>query len=392
MPADSSFTSSSDDVLADRPTTVRGMVIAVLGTLLWLAAVDVAVNVVFAWPPEGPTRASQYDKFFYYGQSAEKKMRDMLDPRHHQFQSLLNTGWAVPDLATNPLPPRAESPPDSIRILGFGMSFTFRTLHALARLDPHVQTEIYGGPSSTINHSYNQFLTHRDRVPEADFVVMGILAQCLPMVQTMAHATWNIEYASPHTYPLFAADEHGELLREDPPYDSLAQFKQWINEPAQWQQVRDRLSACDAFYSPWAYVQTPLDRSAVVRLIRRSVAQRILAERTQRCGLDGGGPESTQTRQVAVALVRRFVTEVRADGGRPLILLYENPQQDGKLKELFGPMFEELDVPYLSMSEHVGDTDPADFDDTGHYLPLFDRITARDLWTLLHSELARPRK
>ncbi|MCC6682422.1 MAG: hypothetical protein IT445_16100 [Phycisphaeraceae bacterium] len=385
MPADSSSISSSDDALAERPVTVRGMALAALWTLLWLAAADVAVNVVFAWPAEGPTRAGEFDKYFYYGQSAEKKMRDMLDPRHHPFQSLLTTGWASPDLASHPLPPRAESPPDSIRVLGFGMSFTFRTLHALSQVDPHAQAEIYGGPSSTINHSFNQFLAHRDRVPEADFVVMGILAQCLPMIHTMAHATWNIEYASPHTYPRFVLDEQGELVREDPPYDTLAQFEEWINEPSQWQQVRDQLSARDAFYTSWAYVQTPLDRSAVARLIRRSVTQRAFAQRTQRYGLDG--EQSEQTRRVAIALVRWFVTEVRADGGRPLILLYENPQQDGQLKAMFAPMFEELDVPSFSMTEHVGDTDPADFDDTGHYLRPFDLIAARDLLTLLRSEL-----
>jgi len=353
-----------------------------------LAAGDVAVNRAFRPPDDPKAVPGQLRTYFNHGLSIEGKIRRAVGPTDASTVPLAFAGWVESHAASTPVP---ELPPGGLLATFYGMSFTNDVAMKLADLDPRIRVRLLGGPAAPANHSYA--LYSADRGPGSSVVVLGVLGSSVAGVGTNNGMTWRFEGPAPFTYPRYHARPSG-LEAEWPAIRTLDDFRSALDDPARWDEFVSGIRATDDFYNAFLFRRDPGDRSVLVRMARRAVAQRWQAARAAEVHGRSGFVEGSTAVASLRGIVAAFAADARRDGKMPVILMLQDQGFRDHLDRALGPVLRRDRIPHLSTHAICPDTDTRNFLPDGHFTAEGNRKIAEALLDLLRLEfpdrLARP--
>jgi hypothetical protein len=357
-------------------------------TVLFLAVVDVSLNLAFPPPPPNvkPEKVPRYGirAYFNYGRSTEGKLADMVRPTEAAGAPLVPIGWVEHGAATpNRMGPNRGGVP-RVRVSVFGMSFSNHITRVMSEIDPTVAVAQYAGPSAPPNHTfamYRQVRRMGPAAPPADVVVYGILASSVKGMTTLTGLTWLFESPAPYCYPRYTLDGAGQLVERWPTLRTEAEFRAALADPTKMAAFRADLSANDRFYDPFCFRGSLLDRSALVRMARRAYADHHANTLSAKIDRPQGGfdPDDPDIGPPLRAMCREFAATARADGRLPIVLLMQDQGSRDDLYQLLGPSLQQAGVPFVSTHELVPTSDRNNFIPDGHFTRAADERVARVL-------------
>ncbi|NEO87636.1 MAG: hypothetical protein F6J87_25750 [Spirulina sp. SIO3F2] len=345
--------------------------------VLALVGIDVGINSLFAYPRDVKTPPSNLELYFDYGRSTEAKLQRMFGPTPETSAPITGAGW-LDQTQFDREPNQVESGKE-LMVATYGMSFSQLLGFAIARTQDQVTVRNIRAPLAPPNWSYAAFTMDLGN-HQADGAVLTIMSQNLPMLNTMTGSTVAFDTPYPYTHP------HYELAGED--LDTIAPSlitetdvrQALLDSPEQWQTFRQQLERHDPFYDPLLFRESWLDRSALLRLVRRGYAQVSNQGRRNRVyqAKTGFNPESSQVK-ILEALVRDFAQAARSQDIVPVIYLVNNIGYQDHLDQLLIPLLEAEGIPYVSSSDFAPTDDPRLFLGDGHFLEEIDEAIAAEV-------------
>lgn len=357
------------------PSSLRRTVSVVLWTLLWLAFVDVALNLLLDPRWDSGQRLASVSRYFNFGRSIEGKLAQTLGPQADRPNAVVAAGWLDPAQWQRTLP-AASRGGDDLLVAVYGQSFAFNTVEAMAAMDGRMTPRLIGGPAAPLSHSY---AAYRADAPlrRADVAVVGILASSLGKADALSGLSWSFESPAPYTYPKFTLQPGtAELAETAPALGTEQAFRAAFAErgPA-WQAFKAQLREHDQGYDAFAFNQAVWDHSALVRLVRRgwvSSRQHYVVSR----------PEAEGGDQLAVArvLLARVQQVAAARGEHLVVVLFQDRGAEVNLVQALGPTLAALGVNHIATDMFFAATDPANFIADGHYTEAANAQVAAALW------------
>jgi len=345
-------------------------------TAISLAAIDVLINLLFAYPSDPKvTNPSSLRLYFEYGRSAEGQLRRMTRPDRSQTAQITLPGWYnPPESACWNCPDASGVKPASNSqnsvVTFYGMSHTLRLGYALGRVSDRFTTRIFSAPGATSNWSYGVFL--RDRGGgKSHAVVLGFSSRTIPWITSMSPMTFVYDHPIPYTADRFYL-EGGRLRAIHPPYTSFEQYVETLYDPSKWSSALDFFAKNDETYSPFMMRASVLDHSSLFRLVRRAAGQQISVNRAAAV-LDKTGfkPDSEQIR-LAEGIIHEFAIIARQDGMVPIVYLVNDLGYSDFLYQALGPVLRADNIPYLSSHTIVPPNDPRGYLPDTHFTEKFD--------------------
>lgn len=347
----------------------------VLWMLLWLALTDVGVNLAFG---SRAAKDSPLGRYFEYGRSIEGKLaRAVAEPPKKG--SLLSAGWIDPELLKASSFVRKEG--TDLTLAVYGQSFSMHAAHAAVALDGKITLRGFAGPGAPPNHSY---AAYKAGTPfrQADVVVFGILSASVPDMGSMSGLIWQFESPAPFTFPRYRL-AGSQLTEELPVIASEAQFRQAFGHTPQWRAFKNQLLRSDRGYDPFTFEETPADRSAIVRLLRRGwVAHHESYDRGVYDVREGFNPESEELK-VLTAMLKDLQHRTREHGERLIVLLLHTRGQSDHLARALEPVLKAEKIDYISTHTLFTANDPTNFLPDSHYVPAANEKLARALLDMI---------
>lgn len=340
----------------------RQSLLVALCALVWLAAIDLGVNLAFGGRAN-LAQASGLARYFEYGRSVEGKLAKAvaLPP---QEAPILSAGWI--DAGTLQAI-TTDTPPDStLAVTVYGQSFAFNAAKEAARLDGHIALRGVGGPNAPPNHSYAAFKADTP-YRKTQVSVFGILSSSVPQMASTSGLLWSFESPSPYTFPRYRMNGT-QLSEELPVIQSEAQFREAFStrSPA-WEQFREQLRRSDRGYDRFTFDQSIADRSSVVRLMRRGwvAHSRAYEDGVYEPGV-GFDPQAEEIR-VLRAMLADLAARSRERNERLVVLLLHVKGQGDHLHVALKDMLQQSGIDYLSTDTVFSANDPSNFVADGHY-------------------------
>jgi hypothetical protein len=376
--SNSSISNSELQTTALPVLTGRRVIIAGLWTLLWLMLIDISLNSFFAMPKSPLVRPNKLQSYFDFGRSVEGKLRRLVGPDKESTAVIAYAGWLVE--ADRDQQPLVASSPGQILVAAYGQSFTNQICEALKSLDPRFELRLKAGPAATLSHSY-AFYKIDSSHQRADIVVLGILASSLLYMMAPTTATINFEGVAPYTYPVYSLKD-GRLSEDDPIIHSLEELRTALRDnPVLWNEFLYMLQTKAPTYNSWIFESDWFDYSTLGRLIRRGIGQKHIHDVTAKYWNTNGFTNADGLLDVANALVADFVTDVKARGQIPYVLLIQDKGYKDHLALAFEAKLKQLDAPYLSTHLIAPSTNARNFVSDGHFTPEVTMEIARAFHT-----------
>ena len=354
-----------------RRLAVAGWIVA------WLIAVDVAINLFFAYPQALPEtgQPGRLPAFFDYGRSAEGKVRRILGKDN-------TTAWPIAFAGHLGAPrdtlPSVATGSQEMLVAVYGMSHANRLGRAVQRTHDNVAVRLVTAPGATANWAYAAFETDRP-LRKADAVVLGILTSNVPMLRSMTPMAWAFEQPYAYLQPIFKPD--GDGLREIGPGGLLTieSVRATFADPGALSGFLELLAANDPYFDPYLFRRKILDRSALARLVRRSQARRLQRRLAAEVLTPDGFNADSEAVIVLKRLIARFADVARADGSVPVIYLANDFGMPPFLYEVLEPALARLDIPVLSSHAVASTLDPENYLADGHFRDAIDDALAARL-------------
>jgi hypothetical protein len=309
MPPSSSSISSSKR----RHARLRAVGATLLWTVLFIAAIDGGLGLAFRYPGNPNILPTALARYFDYGRSVDSKLARMVGVSDEDAAPIVLAGW----LGRECIQPIAPAPPGQIGVSIYGMSFSQHIGEALPEIDPVLAPITRNGPAASPSHSYACFRMLHDAGRDPNPVqILGVLASSLPRMLSLSGITTSFEAPMPFTFPRYRLGPGGELVAEQP----LITSPEELRDPDRVKAFYAQLARSDAFYDPWQVDAGLAEDTALLRLLRRSYAQREFAIRRRRLiGDTAGFVDNPQLGPVLSALLVDFDARARRrpDADRP---------------------------------------------------------------------------
>ena len=351
----------------------------VLWVVMWLVLADVVVNLAFGSRAAKDTTLGRY---FEYGRSVEGKLAQALTEERKK-GSLLSAGWIDPELLKSVSSERKEG--TDLTMAVYGQSFSMQAANAAVALDGKITLRGFGGPGAPPNHSYAGYKADTP-FRRADVVVFGVLSSSVPDMGSMSGLLWQFESPAPFTFPRYHLV--GDRLTEDEPLiRSEAQFREAFGKP-EWSRFKAQLAASDRGYDWFVFDKSPLDRSAIVRLVRRGwVAHHEAYDEGVYDSHAGFNPKAEEV-QVLKAMLADLSRRTQERGERLVVLLLHTRGQSDHLYRAIGPALDAAKIDYISTHTLFSANDPTNFLPDGHYVPASNQKLAKALLQKIRSRTA----
>jgi len=341
--------------------------------IICLVAIDLALNILFAYPKDPRTPPSRLQAYFEYGRSTEGQLRRMTRPEKAQTAPITLSGWYNPLQVKEVTPKKPESPIVTI----YGASHSVNLAIALERVSDRFTPRSVGGPGATSNWAYGAYL--RDQGGgKSHAVVLTFQSSTLAMTPSLSPMTWNFASPMPYTSDRFLL-EGNQLQVIHPPYTSFDDYVATSGDPQKWAAARDFFSQYDPLYNPWIFRETILDHSSLYRLAHRAYAQHT-SRSIQHAVLDQSGFRAdSESIRVARAIIHDFAVRARHAGSIPVIFLINDLGYSNYLFQALSPILHADNIPYLSSDAIVSPNDPRGYMPDSHFKPEIDDKLAREL-------------
>ncbi len=366
-----------------RPWYLRDGVRACAWMLLFLAIMDAGVNFLFPYPQDPHVVPSALTRYFEYGRSVEGKLPRIVGATDAQTAPVAFAGWLhPPDWEVQPTKPENK---DGILLAIYGMSFAADLGDAVCADDDRFTMRFIGGPAAPPNFAYAAYEMDRGH-HEGKVAIFSVMASSLRGMMTLTGMTWNFEQPFPFTYPRYSVAD-GALQAVWPDILSLQELRDAMKNPPAWNAFKEQLAAHDVYYSPLLFTKTPLDHSAIVRMLRRAWAQRrnlqIIASIHDQNGFNPNAPFVPALNM----MVAQFAKTCKEDGIIPVVYLVNDRGYSDHLFTLLRPVLENNDIPYISSHEYADPNNPANFIGDGHFTKEADKRIGEACRKLLESKL-----
>ncbi|MHA6723775.1 hypothetical protein [Sphingomonas sp. RS2018] len=380
----SSSTSSSDAAGNDGLPGARKRWRPLAWAVLWLIVLDVAVNLVFAFPSDPKNvNPGRLQLFFDYGRSMEGRLRRMTRTDPAQTAPITLAGWYRPLVSTQ----RPAKPGGGV-VTVYGMSHAMRLGEALQRVSPTWTVRTVGAPGATTNWSFGAY--RRDSGKSGSKVaVLAIMSSTLPNITSLSPMTWNESFPLPYTQDRYVL-QGGKLGVVTPPYESFKDFVATLNDPAKWRAAMAVFAANDPFYDARLLRASVLDHSTLVRMARRAIGNYrdrdaegdVLTARRF-------NPDSEAVR-VANAIIAEFARMARSNGQLPVIYVVNNYGYADQLRRALQDTLDRDHIPYLSSDSVVDPSNPANYLPDTHFTDANDEKLAAALDEVIAANLGTP--
>jgi hypothetical protein len=353
--------------------------------LLALVGADAAINVLFRRPadPRAGT-GNSLQTYFNYGWSIESKIRRDVRPTDEAGSPLMTAGWVDREIRRTRIEP--EKAGDRPIVSFYGMSFSNDIARSFERIAPEFRVRMLAGPAAPANHSYALF--EADRQDPSTVAVLGILGSSVVGLVTNNGMTWRFEGPAPFTYPRYDRNG-GSPVAEWPMVRTLDDLRTRLADPVAWEAYVGELARTDNFYNAFLFRHNLGDYSSLVRMIRRAVAQRWQASRSERIHRRDGFVDDSRAIATLRGIVSEFGVEARRRGKVPAVLLIQDIGFRDHLVRSLGPTLDRDRIPYLSTHELAPDTDPRNFVANGHFTEEAYGKVASALLDLIREELGK---
>lgn len=350
----------------------RDLVLVAAATIGALAFIDLGINLLFPMPADPRQPPSKIERYFDYGRSVESKVRYLVRETDELSGPIVKSGW-FDEPHAEPARPAAKG---GRLVAVYGQSMSHRVADAMVRQDPGITVRKRGGPGAPLGHSYELYLRDRGQ-HRADVVVLGVVASGLRALTSLTNMTWGFEAPSPYTYPRWVLED-GKLKAIQPVLQSSAELRAALKDPARWGRFVDQLRAYDLSYSPLLFEAGPSDLSATLRAAKRGLGQRhqdAVIERYRPS--EAGFVDTDGILSVARAILVQFAAEVRADGAKPIVILFHDRGYGDDLYRAVSQALIDNRVPFLSTHDIAPAGEAASFVADGHFRRSFDVVFAR---------------
>jgi hypothetical protein len=351
--------------------------------LLWIVTflilLDACVGILFRPPADARVIPSPLQMYFEYGRSMEGKLRHMVGATAAEDALIVGAGWIARECGRSNLVPA-----DKIGVEIYGMSHSNRVADQLAKQDPGLAVEHIGGPAAPLNHSYACFVQRDEaKLARAPIQIIGVLAGSVRRALTITGLTTSFEQPMPFTYPRYRLSDDRKLLAYWPTIQSPEDLRAALAQPEEWRTFLGELQEEDVFYAPELFSADFLDHSAILRMIRRAWAQRIMRNRTASLHPETGFDGAPNLVAVMQALLIDFANRARASRRRPIVLLFEDRGFGGALSKMLEPTLRANHIDFVSSASFAPADDPSKFLPDGHFTSTVDAQIAHAVLQLL---------
>jgi hypothetical protein len=340
---------------------------ALLWVMFYLMLIDIAISLILPYPRDprniSPSALAQ---FFEYGRSVEGKLVRMTGKTDEESARMLSTGWLQ-----NPRIRYFSSDQDTVGkpvITVYGMSHSVQLAEDMAKVDDSFVVRSFGAPGAVPSWSYAAYLFDRER-QHSDVAVLGIMTRGVPLICTTSGTTNHFDSVWPYTYPRFF-EKNGILQNVQPPFMSLAGYREYFYKSEEWDSYVTWLSRYDKFYDPILYRKTILDKSSLVRLLRRGYAYSSRSKKEAKVydesrGFNVASEEITILR----LMIEQFAEEARKDDSLPVIYIVNNVFMSDHLYRILEPTLSSHNILFLSTHELCPPNDPRNYLPDSHFIP-----------------------
>ena len=280
----------------------------ILWMVIWLLAIDVAINAGFDASRPWSSRVLGLTRYFNYGRSIEGKLADILGPAADRPDPIVHAGWIDPR-QWHDLPSKSTGNGD-LSVAVYGQSFAFDAAKAMQELDGQMTLRLIGGPAAPLSHS---FAAYRADAPtrKVDVVVVGILASSFARSGSISALSWTFESPAPFTFPRFSFHD-GTLTEVDPRFTTEQEFRAAFRDKGEvWRQFKEQLKTYDKGYSALVFNESMFDHSALVRLMRRGWASSLRQYDSEEKESDGINVQAVPPPLGRVAVTQRLRVDER---------------------------------------------------------------------------------
>jgi hypothetical protein len=377
---------SSSIFSSERPLTWSRAALALLWIVVGLSLIDVGVNRAFPYPSDPKIMSvGQLPAYFEYGRSIEGKLARITRRDPSQTAPITLSGWYQPLHAEDIGGPMAAP-----TVTFYGMSHSVRLARALARTSSKYHERSIGAPGATANWAFGAFLRDRERT-NSRVAVLSIMSMTTPMVTTMTAMTWNSAFPLPYTEDRFELAGN-ELHLVPLPFESFPDFTKAFFNPEAWARDRSQFAAHDPYYNAFMFRGSVLDKSVIVRLLRRAYGLHLERQGRAQVLDEHGFHANSDEIRVMNAIVRSFATQARSQGIVPVIFVVNNLGYGTQLYDAVRGSLDRCDIPYLSSHTIVSPSDPRGYLPDSHFTNANDDRLARALAKVIDSELAQTRE
>jgi hypothetical protein len=320
--------------------------------------------------------------YFDYGSSVETKLRVIAQDTQLAERHVFNAGW-LDDVR---LPPSSER----YDVAVYGMSFARNLVTSLEELRPSLKIRGIYGPGAPLSHSY---AIYREDAPKrsARAVLIPILSDGIPYLTSMTHDTVEPDHVQPMTWPRYVVRAGEPVLAAQPVIRSATALRHALSdEPSLWQRHLDVLAEHDTYFARMLYASDWTERSATLRLLRRAVTHSRTHDVRAKVKNHLGFIPGSEAAELARALVRRYILDVRGAGELPVVVLFDSPGEPDWLQALLGDVLAAAQVPVIRSQQHCDAGHRENFTVDGHYIPAcVQQIGTQFIDVLDHSDDSR---
>ena len=363
------------------PSLIRSLAWSLAGVLSVVLLFEGVVAALFSMPAGAREPGGSLERYFSYGYSIESKLNRSVGDASQEPAAIVRAGW----IPTEMYPPGEDWDSAPARVVVYGMSFTNRVAAELSKIRPELAIATRAGPGAPFNHSFAMFEVDPWR-PEADVVVVGILSSSLAHLQSLSGLGFTPESPAPYAFPSYTL-VNGELQRRDPVITDRDTFVQAFRERSdEWNGHLAALAEHDAYWDRFVFERSVLDRSALIRLVRRAWASRkIDAVRTDVYSHADG----YKVEHPALAAVPAMLAEMRAacdrDGQTLVVLLLHAKGEPGHLDAWLADGLAQSGAAVISTTDLFSSLDAMNFERDAHYRPHLDARIAEAVAGLIPS-------
>lgn len=361
---------------------IRESVKTGLWFIFFLVSFDVITNFLFPYPADPrQTSVGSFNQYFDYGRSIEAKILRQIGDTNKTTDPLALAGWIDPQKwQQDSLPTRPEAG-TNLLMATYGMSFSNQVSREVENLESDITLRLIAGPGIPANHSFAAYNADRDN-HKADIAMFGILASSVKGMAAMSNMTWGFEVPAPVTYPRYFV-QAGELQKIDPKISSIRQLRRAQENLQEWQAFVSQVQEYDRFFDPFIFEHNILDKSALVRLLRRSYGQAHQRRIESQIYTSAGFNIESEEIQALKVMVQKFAATARKDGRLPIVLLLNDRGYQDHLFQVLQPILEANDIPYVSTHTIAPATDASNFLGDGHFTEAANQDIAQEVLNII---------
>lgn len=351
----------------------------------YLVFFDIGVNILFKYPKD-PRNISppMLAQFFEYGRSVEGKLQRMTRQTNEESAPIVSSGWIVEPEVRYFSDVRDSAGHPTITV--YGMSHSVLLAEDLAKVDKAFVVRSLGAPGAIPSWAYAAYMSDR-LAQHSDVVIMAVMTRGIALTCTTSGTTNHFDSVWPYTYPRYFS-KNGSLVESRPPFMSLAGYREYFYDPEKWASYKNWLSLNDKYYDPLLFRKTILDKSCIIRMLRRAYAYSSRRKKEARVYDDRTGFNiDSEEVQILQSLIVNFAEEAKKDNSLPIVYIVNNVFMGDHLFRLLEPTLTAHQILYLSSHEICPPDNPTLFETNSHFIPSKNILLARAMMDIIKAHL-----